>query len=255
MRTQHWWTQPIVSWMIVVILGMSGGGGARAEEPVYELGTFYIPEFVEDAQHGKFIEILHEIEKRTGQHVTVTVRPTKRTLQYFYDRRILGVFPGVDPFFETDVAKSGVFHLKREMIFHRTTDAFTAIPDLEGKTVGLTAGYSYTDELLSNPRITFEYTQTDEQNMKKLSAGRVDAVICEETSGVRAVQVSGVTNVTYDPTASISTQHSYFAFQPTEIGYRLADEFSAALQDMKEDGTLQQILGVSDEWMNDFPEP
>lgn len=89
--------------------------------------------------------------------------------------------------------------------------------------------------------------------MKKLSVGRVDAFVCEETSGLKAMKLSGYENVTYDPSVSIYTQRSYFAFQPDETGKRLAEEFSGAIREMKKDGTLQKILGVSDEWMKNMP--
>ena len=236
---------------LLTVIG--SGDSVQAGENVYDIGTFYIPEFVENENDGRFIDLLKEIEKRTGRNFTIKLLPTKRAIVDFHENRIIGVFPGVDPFFKTEVVKSDVFHLKREVIFTRKNDSFSNIKELEGKRVGLTLGYSYTDKLLSNPLIKFDNAPSDVLNMKKLSAGRTDAFVCEETSGLKAMKLSEVENVTYDPAVSIYTQKSYFVFQPTETGKLLAEEFSAAIKEMKTDGTLKKILGVTDEWIKNLP--
>lgn len=149
---------------------------------------------------------------------------------------------------------SDVFYMKREFVFTRENDVSNNIKDLEGKRVGLTFGYTYSSELLSNPNIRFDYSKDDITNMKKLGMSRTDAFIVEEFSGLAALKLSGVRNIRYNPAVPLYERKVCFAFQPAETGTLLAKAFSDAIKEMKQDGTLKNLLGVSEEWVKMLPE-
>lgn len=238
-------------------ISLSDKHTAETKETSYQLGTFFIPKMVDDEHKGIFIDLLKEIEKRTEKKFTVQLWPAKRTLKYFRENKIIGFFPAVEPFSQTEVLKpvtSDVFYMKREFIFSRENEVFNNIKELDGKRVGLTFGYSYADDLLSNQRIKFDYSRDDITNMKKLAMDRTDAFIVEEFSGLTALKLSGVRNIRYDPAAPLYERKVFFAFQPTDIGKVFAEDFSAAIKEMKQDGTLKSLLGVSEEWIKMLPE-
>lgn len=218
----------------------------QAQSEPYTLGTFLIPKMVEREDRGVFIDLVREIERRTGIAVTIEVWPPERSFKYFQDQKIIGMFPTTSAKVQTavpDAAFSVPFYIKTEFIFTRKGDAFTRIEDLEGKRVGLTFGYGYSEELTNNENIQIFYTKDDVTNMKNLALGRIDAFIVEEVSGLKALELCGCADdITYHPAAQIAASEIIFAFQPNAQGRQLAAQFSDAIRAMQEDGTLQQIL-------------
>jgi polar amino acid transport system substrate-binding protein len=219
---------------------------------------------VESEDAGVFIELLKEIEKRIGKNFAVQILPPKRAHKYFQEGQLIGIFPSVFPCFakktgadtpcSIEAANSAPFYMKREFIFFRKQVPYMNIKDLQGKRVGLTLGYTYTDELLKNPNISFEYARGDVNNIMKLSLGRIDAFVVEEFSGIKAVQISGAENIAYNRDAPLYSRKVYFSFQPSESGRILQKRFSDAIKEIKKDGTLKKILDVSDEWIKSISE-
>ena len=220
-------------------------------------GTFKIPKLVESEEEGLFIELVREIKKRSGQQFTIELLSPGRTLKNFEEGSIIGFFPGTENRVQQmkHVVTSIAFYVKRALIFTPKGVSLTSIEALEGKRVGLTSGYTYPEELISNPNITFLESDSDVINMKNLAKRRLDAFIVEEFSGLSAMEQCGcTTDISYDLTATLSSQNVYFVFQTTDKGRSMAEEFSKAVLEMKEDGSLQQILGVSQKWVDALPE-
>ena len=227
----------VVTW--VLAFGMTEGGAAKT----YKIGAFPIPLMVEDQDHGVFVELFKEVARRTGENFELEVYPTNRTLKLFQDGQLDGFFPGLDLTAGEKSAKSSIFYRKSDFIFVREGTSFIyAIARLEGKKVGLTTGYPYSEELTSHPKITFEYADSDVINMSKLSKGRIDAFVVEEKSGLKALKESGATNIVYNPEKPLSEMRVFFAFQGNEEGQALADKFSKAIAEMEKDGTFEKIM-------------
>ncbi len=211
------------------------------------IGTFPIPLMVVDSENGVFIDLTNEILKRAKLDAEIVVLPPKRTMLYFNTKDVDVVFPALDVFFATGIEytkPSEIFYVKEDFVFTRKgDDLLRIIPELEDKYVGITRGYAYAPELLGNPFVKIELVNTDEQNAQKLIAGRVDAFVVEEFSGLKAFKDLGLEDkVQYDPTTPLSRQDVFFAFQGTDDGKALSDRFSEALRAMKNDGTFDQIM-------------
>lgn len=210
------------------------------------IGTYPIPMLVEDSTHGLFIDLTNAIAEKAGLDIEIRVVPSKRIVLEFQQQQIDVLLPGLDVFFSADnqPIKSEPVAVKKDYIFTRKgTALLSSINDLEGKVVGITRGYPYSPELLENAAITFDEATTDAQSAKKLIAGRVEAFVVEETTGLQAFeQIGGVDDVLYDPEAPIATIYAYYAFHPTEQGRQLEQIFSDIIRHMKEDGTFEQIM-------------
>jgi polar amino acid transport system substrate-binding protein len=213
------------------------------EAKTYKIGTFLIPLMVEDADHGVFVELFKEVAKRTGEDFELAVYPTQRTQKLFHDGELDGFFPASDKSAGEKAAKSAPFYSKNNVVFVRKgTPYIYKTAQLEGKKVGLTKGYTYSEDILTNPNITLEYADSDVINMRKLSKERIDAFIVEEQSGLKALVESGVADIVYDPEKPLSGIRIFFAFQATEEGQTIAEKFSKALVDMKANGTFETIM-------------
>lgn len=210
-------------------------------------GTFPIPGMIEDEQHGTFIDLTKEIAKRAGLTITITVKPPKRTFKEFNDQEVDVLFPAVDEKFAADAlpvrSREPIFIRKNYIFTRKDAPLFTSIAQLEGKVVGITLGYAYPQALMENKAITVETARGDENNAKKLDAGRIDAFIIEEQSGLTVFELVGVRErIQYDPASPISTQDVYYAFQRTQQGQKLSELISRVLAEMKADGTFDKIL-------------
>jgi ABC-type amino acid transport substrate-binding protein len=114
---------------------------------------------------------------------------------------------------------------------------------MAGKRIGYTAGFSYSDDVLSVAGASYQSTITDPQNIKKLLAGRIDVFIGDERSALRAIAEQQADDlVHYERTQPLSEHPVFFAFQRTPHGSELHQRFNQALARMAADGRLAAIL-------------
>ncbi len=207
-----------------------------------KIASFPIPLMVESPTQGIFVELTLEIARRADVSIIITVLPPMRTISEFESLAIDCVFPALDPTMPGPVAKSTPIYNKVDYVFYLKTAPLKTLKDLEGKRVGLTRGYPYSKELTENKKIIISYVDSDVANMKMLGAGRIDAFVVEEKSGLSALAQSEQTNIAYDPKQFLSSLAVYYAFHATEQGKILAEKFSKALQSMQADGSFAALM-------------
>ena len=230
-------------WFALALTAALVFSASAAWASTVKMGSFQIPLMVESKDKGVFIELVKAIASRTGDQLEIIVAPPKRTVGSFAKGDIDGFFPCLDVMLQSDAAKSAPIYIKSDFAFTRSdTPKISDIKALEGKTVGITIGYPYAKELLTNKKIKLEQAESDVLNMKKLSKGRIDVFVVEEKTGVKALQESGASNIHYDKGKALSRQEVYFAFLSNAEGKALAAKFSKALADMKADGSFGKIM-------------
>ena len=208
-----------------------------------KIGSYPIPKMVESKDKGVFVELTKEVAKRAGIPFDLEIAPPPRTVDNFSKGVIDGFFPALDVLISGPVAKSAPIYTKVDFAFFKKgATNLKTIKDLEGKKVGITRGYPYAAELKSNKKIIFDEADDDVTNMKKLAAGRIDAFVVEEKSGLEALKKSGETSVTYDSGKPLSKQAVYYAFKKNADGQKAAEGFSKSLEEMKKDGTFGKIM-------------
>lgn len=217
---------------------------AHSEGDVYKIGTFPIPLMVESQDSGVFIELAKELARRADIRIEIKIDSTKRTLAAFEEGEIAGFFPALSANLPKNAEFSSVIYTKKDFGFVvKPNKPPKSIADLNGKTVGLTAGYPYVVEIIRNPLVRIDYANADVLNVRKLIRGRCDVFVVEEKSGLRAFrQENAMNQVTYEPNYPLSQQEVFFAFQPSAEGKMLAKKISEALDAMKKDGTFQKIM-------------
>ncbi len=227
----------IAYWACVLAMAVS------TQAASYKIAGYPIPLMIENSDSGLFVEIIKELIQRTGEDFEIVVYPAQRTVAAFHAGEVDAFFPALDVLIEKEKASSDPMYVKCDFAFTRKGDPeLKSIADLEGKKVGITAGYPYVKELTANPNITLDVGPNDVANINKLSAGRIDVFVVEEKTGLAALKQAGVDNVAYPADSPISKQNVYIAFQATDAGKALAEKFSKALQGMKEDGSFGKIM-------------
>lgn len=208
------------------------------------LATFPIPLMVESKNEGIFIELAQALAQEVELELNIIVLPPLRTLQEFAADKVDGIFPGLSVNMPGNYERSDSVYVKRDYAFTtKGKPLLVTIDDLLGKYVGITAGYPYVKALTDRDGIYLEYANSDEQNVKKLLAGRIDVFVVEEKSGLKAFENNGSSdNLLYNPERPLSEQDVFFAFQNNDRGKYLVNIINEALSRLKNDGTLDNIM-------------
>lgn len=221
----------------------------EAVQPSVPVHAIYIPMLMANDGTGPFADLIHEIGRRAGVNLRITVLPPQRQRMAFDMKQIDIIFPMVESSFgaETEYLRSSSFFDKRYFAFTKKGGAcIKSVADLTklAGSVGLTLGYSYPQALLGERNLAFDYAPTDDQNMRKVGLGRTAAFVVEEVSGLAALKHTKLeAEIQYDPQSPLFTEEVFFALQKKESLIPIRDAISRAINAMKADGSLRKILG------------
>lgn len=208
------------------------------------IATFPIPLMVESKDKGVFIELTKAVAKEAGYELKIQVYPPPRTLKEFAAKKVDGIFPALKVTMPVAYERSESVYVKRDYAFTvKGKPALQTLGELAGKRVAITSGYPYAEVLTSQEDIRFETANSDEQNVKKLLAGRVNAFVVEEKSGLTAFSKDGSRDkISYNAGKPLSEQDVFYAFQQSNSGKVRSDRISQALKTLKDNGTFARIM-------------
>lgn len=237
-----------VNMIIVIVLLLVGSIPTQAAETDITVHTIYIPGLLTHEHTGPFADLIREIGRRTDFNIDIKILPPMRQRLLFNKKQIDIIFPMVASSFTEEVVydRSSSFYEKKYCVFTKVGDAIvqpeTDLLKLNGP-IGLTYGYSYPTQLFDDSRLVIDYAPSDDQNMKKLSLGRIAAFVVEENSGISALRNTALEGeLTYDVERPLFTEEVFFAFQETKKLFSVRKAISLAIDEMKQDGTLKRIL-------------
>ena len=120
---------------------------------------------------------------------------------------------------------------------------FESLDDLLGKRIGLVRGYSYTPELWSfvKQHDIYQEVTNDEQNFKKLDAGRVDYISAELGNGLYIVKSSGINTIIPLKNNPIKSDGLYIIFNKNNVSRTFVDTFSAELKKLKQEPLYKSL--------------
>ena len=228
---------------LILIFAIPAAYASNESQQPITLGSYYIPGLVDSSTEGKFVEILNEIEQRTGITFTLSLKPTKRMQRDFKRGSIIGYFPELYehlPLPLDQVYVSEPFWTKKIYIFSRDEAShITNIDMLNGKRIALVRGYSYGREIVNNKKITITYVDSDIQSIKLLKLNRVDFVLGDGDSTPAAIQkTQAQKEIFFNLESPIHYLDVFFVFQKNEKGQTIAKKVSKAIKGMKRDGLL-----------------
>jgi polar amino acid transport system substrate-binding protein len=135
------------------------------------------------------------------------------------------------------VEELGIFAKKRT-----GTSALTS-RDLEGKTVGITRGYTYPSEVTRNPRIRLVEASSDLQLMKLLQAGRLEFALLNTLPAYWRMLQEGSLKGQIERVGAVSQDGFWLAVSRKHPqGTELAREIEAGLQQLKASGEYERLM-------------
>jgi len=143
--------------------------------------------------------------------------------------------------------------MQNDLVVLRRRDAgwqFETLIDLNAKRFAAVLGYVYGHRLTDNPGIYRSLSPNLNSSIRQVHAQRVDFLV--EAREVLEYLLAGELRdlrdeLTIDPTP-FETRFCYLAFQKTEKGNVLADQFSKTLRAMKADGSYDAIMSSAVTW-------
>ncbi|MEN9659691.1 MAG: hypothetical protein RL571_3156 [Pseudomonadota bacterium] len=155
--------------------------------------------------------------------------------------------------FDTSITEDN----KNKFIWHKTplfeeglsifalsesTEKNLAVHNLEGKTVGLTHGYSYPNILMDNKKIIKDSSPFDDTQLKKLILKRIQYAVINTTPGTLLINGNRSYKDKIKIVGLVETSIFFLNFSKShKDGQRMADIFEKGMASIKSNGTYHSI--------------
>jgi polar amino acid transport system substrate-binding protein len=137
-----------------------------------------------------------------------------------------------------------VFFFRKDRPFQ-----WESLDDLNGKIVGITSGYVYSDAfkaLIDKGNITFEEASTDEANFKKILSGRIDVFPMERNVGIHLIKstlpVEDQDKIVYYP----KPFHEFYPYllmsKTNPLNANRMEQFNTSLHNLKNSEKYKEIM-------------
>jgi len=192
---------------------------------------------------GPYQLILNEAAKRAGIELSEDVYPLKRALKAFVNKDALAIYgmtkSVVDKVGADNIITSYPIGVYKLYVFTKKgSPSITSYTQLKGKTVGGVSGYEGLYPELTDRGIEVTYFANEEFQLRRLEAGRVDAII-----GYMPDWIPFLDQLSYDPSFPVRVGYDFMTAWNTPEGVAFVDKISPVLRNMKSDGTSKKILG------------
>ncbi|WP_108649384.1 substrate-binding periplasmic protein [Dongshaea marina] len=207
--------------------------------------------------NGYVFELVHQAFTRAGYQVNIDFLPWARALKYARAGVADGIFPEYygeerkkDFVFSAPFPGGPVGFYKRQNspIQFKTdprVDQAQALKELSQYRFGVVRGYINTKTFDEAEYLKKSEAISDEQNLKKLSHGRIDLIFIDKFVALHLLKnnlpylLNGV--VFMEP--ELEKKDLYIAFsKKAENSQQKLKDFNRALEEMKKDGTLSNIM-------------
>lgn len=249
-----------ISGLLLLVVGCMGlATPLRAEGPVMKVSSDPWEPWVlgvegEAASGGIAVDLAQELFRRIGLKSETMIYPYERCMQQMRsgDRDVL-LMVKKTPEREQFMLFSDVAATDPQLIYYATDRmngfSWNAWEDLKPYTVGGVQGFNYGDfgDAAKAHAIQTEMTVSDTQNIKKLLSGRIDLVLLNRsTANYYMRQNPEQRGKLRAAPKVISDAEFHFGLSKKGQAAPYFGQINAALRDMKADGALDKILGLSE---------
>lgn len=237
--------------LLLLLLGATTAGQALANLTIIAENDWYPYSGEVDTQpRGLAVDIVKAAYKAAGVEVSLILRPYSRAMIEVKNGVHVGCF---DTAYDKSLDADYLFHDESLFIAEigiygaNDSPAINSVKELEGKKVGVTNGYTYSDEFDKNSKIIKEVAPGDLNNLKKLANGRVEYTVVytrvnDHLVSANAQQLSGK----YKKVGTLVTMPLFISFSKKHPDVQKALEaFNKGMALIKQDGTYDKIMS---EW-------
>ncbi|HKI80252.1 MAG TPA: transporter substrate-binding domain-containing protein [Pseudodesulfovibrio sp.] len=200
---------------------------------------------------GVLVDILHEIEARTGLSFDIRLMPWKRAYMYALEGRggIFGLSKNRDRMALFDFSDVMYVDEMRLVVLKDREFSYHTVEDLKGMTLGVTRGASYGDDFdRAKGRI---FTPSEDSGpisrLRMLLAGRIDAALIGpgEVSVRFAIAQDKILRKNQEQFVILDTplaqDDNYIGFSKDSKQHAVLEKIDKALLEMQQDDTIRRI--------------
>ncbi len=224
--------------------GLEGAHLIVGLSPTYEnFETIVVNEDGTEGYEGLDIDILNALAEKCGFTYEVSNMAYSSLVAALQANQVDFVISGMCA---TDERKESVdfsqgYLTEKLGILFRAEDGFSSAADLDGKTVSCASGETYELQIPKIPGVTLSTFDNSATAIQELIAGRTDAVMTDGASCQKRCEENPDLSYFVMPAEEIGeTALEYAIAFPKESPY--LEEIDAALGELKEDGTVREII-------------
>lgn len=209
---------------------------AQIDFKSFDIYTFEIPQFVQDANSGEFILLTRLLlDDQKKKKLDFKILPAPRAYLGFEKSPNALIFPFLDFGVKKKVLKTKAFYYKKDYLFYNLNNP------LDSKRLCLTKGYPYDQKYIQKEGFEIFEASSDEACLKMLDRKRVDYFLCEAMSGTQAILNSQVKSIGVKPTP-VSISPVYFAATNNRAGKDLIKIIDNRLDVLRKRGILKELF-------------
>jgi len=196
---------------------------------------------------GVYPAILAEAFKKMGVPLEMEAVPWKRAIAAIDEGKagVGGIYKNEERLKKYDYSDKLFDEVIQVYVRKGAEFAFSGVPSLIGKKVGVLRGWSYGDDFdaaAKAGKIITDEAEGDAQNFAKLAAGRIDAVLAIRESGDINMASPDMAKAVAALPTPLSSSPSFLAFNKSAKKTDVLAKFNAAIAQMKADGSLDALV-------------
>jgi polar amino acid transport system substrate-binding protein len=239
----------VLAFIFIVMVGTVSG---QAQTPL-DILTLEFPPYAyteHDEIKGFAVELVREAFDRMNVAMEIRILPWARSIRYLQDGDADGLFAMIktderEAF--ADYPENPLVYENRSFFAHKDADIsfdgnLREFKDFRiGDVHGFSHGEKYDNAVKEGILTNIDYTNSNEQNVKKLVNKRLDLIISDKYivwDLLKQMNAQGMLKHVYD----LEQIPSYLAFSKKRNLSGIIAQFDQALADMKADGTYDRII-------------
>ncbi|WP_243364665.1 substrate-binding periplasmic protein [Fundidesulfovibrio terrae] len=196
---------------------------------------------------GIYPAIIAEAFSRMGTPVRISAEPWKRALAEMESGMggIGGIYKTTPRLEKYDYSDELYVERLQVVVLASQSFPYSGLESLRGKHVGVLRGWSYGDafdQARAAGDFTVEEVESDSQNLAKLQAGRIHAMVATREGADASIAVSNSPRDFIILEPPLLEMPTYLAFAKHARKTELLASFNAALASMRRDGTWNKII-------------
>lgn len=221
-------------------------------QTVLKIGTGELPPYVSrDEKNSMITRILKEVQKEMGVSFEYSFMPWERCERALQTGEVWGITPYVKTPERIDkYLFSQALCSKRTVFFYYAKDSATSIHyadlgELKKYSIGGVHGYFY-ESLFRQSGLNVEYTESEEQNLRKLRNGRIDLAPIGDKTGWFLIRklFPGEAEAFHEVSTPLDVGVLYLLVRKGDkAGYDELSLFDEALARVKRKESYAKILG------------
>ncbi|HZH28547.1 MAG TPA: transporter substrate-binding domain-containing protein [Azospirillaceae bacterium] len=230
--------------VVAITLGilLAGTAAPTVAQPIPVSGVI-LPEILEEPGKGPYFDFAQELAKRSGLQFKINLGPIARAAKTFNDGDALCLYPSITDNVTAKYVMTQSFNWVKFFVYTRPdTPAISDLSALKGKRVGTVIGYDY-GGLVQKQGLTADAAQDEETNIKKLAAGRLDALIGARQDVELALKRLKMAPLNHDATKPVYQIDDAMLCADTPQGHAVVEKVNTAIKSMLAEGAVKPLLG------------